>query len=473
MSAACCGTGLPPDPPILHAGRPISSGASRRGWLGWALFDWANQPFFTLITTFIFAPYFATVVVGEAVRGQALWSYAQAMAGVLIAVLAPIAGAVGDQGSRRKPWIAVFVGVAMAAMAVLWLAVPGNGAIGLALVGVVIATVAVELAILFNNAMLPGLIQDRALGRLSGFGWGLGYVGGLAALVILLLGFGAGVTGDTANGYFAARISGPFSALWLALFSLPLFWFTPDRQRRALAPTIALCQGLARLKATLGGLSRMPTISRFLIARMLYFDGLSAVYAFGGIYAAGIFGWRTPTLGLFGILLILFSMVGAFAGGWLDDRIGSKRTIVLGLAGLIVGALGIVSLTAHSVLFGIPVAPASGGPFSGRAAQAMLVFSGLVGLCGGPVQAASRTLMARLAPPGRVAEFFGLYALSGKATAFLAPLVIGIVTAGLNSQRAGLAVVLVFLGAGLALFTGVREPRRGGPTFSDGNGACR
>ncbi len=451
MSAACCGTGLAPDRPVTHAGR--------RAWLAWALFDWANQPFFTLITTFIFAPYFATVVVGDAVRGQTLWSYAQAAAGLLIAISAPIAGAIGDQGGRRKPWIAALAGIAMVAMTALWLAAPGGGANGPILAVVVVATVAVELAILFNNAMLPGLIDGRALGRLSGFGWGLGYVGGLLALVILIAGLGAG--GDGAASHVAARLSGPFSALWLALFSLPLFLWVPDRARRAKrTPADAVAQGLAALKTTLGQLIERRTILRFLVARMLYYDGLSAIYAFGGIYAAGLFGWQTRTLGLFGILLIVFSMVGAFAGGWLDDRIGSKRTILLGLAGLIAGTLGIVSLTADSMLFGLAVAPGTGGPFSGGAARAMLVFAALVGLCGGPVQAASRTLMARLAPPGQVAEFFGLYALSGKATAFVAPLAVGAMTAALASQRAGLAIILVFLGAGWALLWRVREPRR-------------
>ncbi|MFQ5534382.1 MAG: MFS transporter [Sphingomonadales bacterium] len=445
-----------------ETGPPAGGAATRRARLGWALFDWANQPYFTLITTFIFAPYFATAVIGDAVRGQTLWSYAQSVAGLLIALAAPVAGAIGDARGPRKPWIAGCTVIAMAAMGALWFAVPGApGSAVPVLSAVVIAALAVEIAIVFNNAMLPGLATASHIGRLSGFGWGLGYVGGLVALLIVAFVFAQPWFGLDAPRHEPARLTGPFSALWLGLFVIPLFLYTPDQARalRKIPPGGAPPRkGLVEaVRAVL----RHRNIAVFLIGRMLYFDGLSAIYAFGGIYAAGIFGWETRTLGLFGIVLIVFSMIGAFAGGWFDDRMGSKRTIILGLLGVILGTLGILSISSGEVFFVFdldPVAPGN-GLFATAAERFMLVFSALVGICGGPVQAASRTLLARLAPHRERAKYFGLYAMSGKATAFLAPLLVGIFTTLFHSQRAGLAVIVVFLVAGLAILTRVSEER--------------
>ena len=203
---------------------------------------------------------------------------------------------------------------------------------------------------------------------------------------------------------------------------------------------------------------------------MIYFDGLSAVFAFGGIYAAGIFGWTTTNLGIFGIIITIFAAVGAVAGGWLDDRIGSKRTIVMSVVGLIVATLGIISITVDgrggegrmdTIFFFVhyAVAPPGEGMFTTLAEQIFLVFGILIGIFGGPAQAASRTMIARLAPVEKIGEFYGLYALSGKATAFMAPLVVALITGITQSQRAGVAIILVFLVLGLLLMLPVREER--------------
>ncbi len=457
------------DPETSSAGGPV---ASKAGRFSWAFFDWANQPYFTLITTFLFAPYFAAGFVGDAVKGQELWAYTQSMAGLAIAIGSPLLGAIADQTGARKPWLLMFSVIFIVGASLLWFAAPGaSGSVGLIMGVAVAAALGMEFALVFYNAMLPTLVPEKEMGRLSGFGWGIGYVGGLLALFIVL-GFLAGSkeTGLTMLGFVpllgldplmheADRFTGPLAALWYTLFSLPMFLLTPDVPVRRMAPLRAVQSGLRQLRNTFARLPSYKNIALFLVARMTYYDGLSAIFAFGGIYAAGTFGWEIQTLGIFGILLSLFAAFGAFLGGFADDRLGSRKTILLALTGLILGTLLSVSITADTVLFVIEVAPrAADDPIFGSVAEGFYLFGGvLIGLSGGPAQAASRTFLARLAPPEMMNEFFGLYALSGKATSFIAPLVIGLVTAAAGHQRAGLFVVLGFLFVGLLLLLPVRE----------------
>jgi UMF1 family MFS transporter len=444
------------------------------GRFGWAMFDWANQPFFTLVTTFIFAPYFATVVVGDAILGQAQWGYAQGVAGVLIACLSPIFGAVADAHGPRKPWILGFQVLCVVACAGLWLALPGapGGIVGI-LALVVVATVAAEVSIVFNNAMMPSLVPEARLGRLSGQAWGLGYVGGLASLFLVLFAFALPETplfGLDKGAHEHDRIVGPLAALWIVVFVAPLFLFTPDAARSGAALGTAVRSGLGQLARTIGEVRRYRNLALFLVARMLYIDGLSAIFAFGGIYAAGSFGWGIESLGVFGIIILLFAAVGAFAGGWLDDRLGSKRTALIAVVGLLVATFGVVSISVeplaqggarHSVLFLVHYDWPAGehGLFASLAERLFLGFGIGIGVFGGPLQAASRTMLARLAPMEMMAEFYGLYALSGKATAFLAPFVVAAMTQAFASQRAGIASILPFLVLGFVLLLGVREER--------------
>ncbi|WP_425063820.1 MFS transporter [Pyruvatibacter mobilis] len=460
----------PMSTPVSATGGPV---ASRAGQVSWALFDWANQPYFTLITTFIFAPYFAATYVGDPTLGQALWGQTLGVAGLVIAFVSPILGSIADQTGRRKPWLFACAVVFCLSAAALWFAVPGAGAVNPLpiMVAAGMAAIAMEFAVVFNNAMLPSLVSSTRMGALSGFGWGIGYVGGLVALILMLFFMAAsGETGLTMIGtapWFgldpalneADRFAGPMAALWFALFVIPLFVFTPDAAATGVSPGRAVRQGLSKLKTTLGHLRRYRNVALYLVSRMLYFDGLSAIFAFGGIYAAGIFGWELMTLGLFGIILSVFAAAGAFIGGWLDDRIGSKPTILIAVAGLVVATVGSASIGPDTVFFVVPVAPPEAGaaPFSSVGEQIYLLFGILIGMAGGPAQAASRTLMARMAPPSMMTEFFGLYALSGKATAFLAPLAIAWATTAYASQRAGLIVIVAFLVIGFMLLLGVRE----------------
>ncbi|MEX0852738.1 MAG: MFS transporter [Bauldia sp.] len=451
----------------------VAPRVSRLGVGAWVLFDWSTQPFYTLITTFVFAPYFATHLAATPVVGQSLWGYATAAAGAIIALLSPILGAIADAAGRRKPWIAVFSAMLIVGALALWFAAPGrDSAVMIALVAFVIATVGVEFATAFNNAVMPDLVSEDRLGRLSGIGWATGYAGGLVSLVIVigflaanpetgktLLGL-APILGLDAATFEGDRAVGPFSALWFLVFVLPFFLLTPDRAK-AMPIGLAARQGLAQIARTIGDLGRHANIVRYLIAHMVYTDGLVALFSVGGIYAASTFGWSAIELGFFGILLTVTGAVGALVGGWLDDRVGSKLVIFAGLAVLVLSALAILSIDADHLLFVITVAPAAAGDglFASAGERAYLAIGAAIGAVAGPLQAASRTLMARISPRQSMTEFFGLYALSGKVTSFAGPLTVGLATAAAASQRVGVAVLVVFFGLGGFLLIGVKSGR--------------
>jgi MFS transporter, UMF1 family len=450
--------------------------ASRLGQFSWALFDWANQPFFTVVTTFIFAPYFANVMIGDPVQGQSAWAFTQSTAGIVIAVLSPFLGAMADAGGRRKPYVFAFQLLLAAGCAGLWWAYPHRpdlaAPIGWA---VVVATVGAEMSIVFNNAQLPDIVRADRMGWLSGFGWGLGYVGGLIALFIVLAAsqpamFGLAPNNDhplfglDAASHELERLTGPASSLWLIVFVLPMFLFTPDRPKVRRVPLLQSAREAGTsLLTTVRRLRQYRNALTFLIAFMLYNDGLAAIIAFGGVYASATFGWTTTTLGIFGIILTVFAIPGAFLGGKFDDRFGSRRTVQLATFGVILATVGIVGVTADRILFVVPAEPlaAARGLFGSVQEQTFMAFALLLGFCMGPMQAASRTLIGRLAPPGMSGEFYGLFALSGRATAWMAPLAIGIVTTATQSNRLGVACVLVFLVLGFLLLWRVREARDG------------
>jgi UMF1 family MFS transporter len=254
------------------------------------------------------------------------------------------------------------------------------------------------------------------------------------------------------------RLVGPFSAVWYLVFVLPLFLFTPDHSAAPLQAR-AVTAGLAQLVRSVKDLVRHHgQVALFLLARMLYADGLGAVFAFGGIYAATVFGWGATELGLFGIVLTTAGTIGAVLGGLLDDRRGSKAVIAFTLLLFIAASIGVLSVDQGNILFVLPVEPKRPGsvPFSSVGEQVYLAFAVLIGLASGPIQASSRTLLARMCPPGKITEFFGFFSFSGKITAFAAPLLIGVVTQVTGSQRLGIASSLVFLLAGLLLMLRVK-----------------
>lgn len=446
--------------------------APTRALASWVLFDWAAQPFYTLVLTFLFAPYFANVVAANAKEGTEIWGYAAAAAGVLVAILSPILGAHADGNGRRKPWMALFSLMFAAALAALWLAVPAADALTIAVVlaAFIAATIAAEITTVLTNAIMPDLVPPSSLGRLSGIGWAMGYAGGLISLLVMAgLLIADARTGKTLMGltpvlpldvaaHEGERLIGPFSAVWYLVFMIPFFLFVPDRPR---APAADRGHALSELWATLRELPSHRDMLFFLVARMIYSDGLAAIFTFGGIYGASVFGWASMELAIFGVVLIVAGTIGAVAGGVLDDRIGARTVIVVSLVLLAAGALGILSVDKTHILFAAEVAPKSEGSaaFSSAGEQVFLAFAVLVGLVAAPVQAASRSLLARLAPPGKMAQYFGLFAFSGKVTAFLAPFSVALLTQLTGSERIGMGSIVVFLALGLLLMLPVRERR--------------
>ena len=442
----------------------------RAAVVSWIFFDWAAQPYFTLITTFVFAPYFVTHVASDPASGQAMWGFATAAAGLVIALLSPVLGAIADASGRRKPWIAAFGALLVIGSSLMWFGKPGDpSVIPALLLAYGIATIGVEFAMVFNNAMMPSLVPPDKIGRLSGTGWATGYVGGILSL-ILVLGFLAAnpATGRTLFGFMPLfgldpvthqgdRITGPLTAIWFIIFVTPMFLLTPDYPAK-LPVRDALRAGLTELKGTLAELPKRKSMAAFLLANMIYTDGLVSLFAFGGIYAAGTFGWHTIQIGTFGILLAIAGTFGAWLGGKLDDTLGPKRVIAGSTVVLLSSIIGILLVDKDSIFF-IKVAPPvpGGALFSGAAERAYLVLGCLIGMAGGPLQAASRSLLVRMAPKDRVAQYFGLFALTGKVTSFVGPLLIGAITAITASQKAGMAVLVVFFVAGLALLSRVKE----------------
>ena len=407
--------------------------------LGWCLYDWANSAFPTVVSTFVFAAYFTKAVAPDETTGTFLWGNATAIAAVCIALLSPALGAVADRTGRRKPWLAAFTLISVLATAALWTVEPDSSFILRALTLVIIATIGFEFATVFYNAMLPDIAPKAAMGRVSGFGWGLGYLGGLSCLVVALF---ALVQADPAPFGLDPETQEPVRAtvllvaVWYAGFSLITFLTVPDTP--AGEPMgAAIRDGFAQIWRTVRTLRWKDPVVRFLVARMLYADGLTTLFAFGGIYAAGTFGMSFSEIIIFGIALNVTAGLGAIGFGFIDDRIGSKTAITVALIGLIL--FGILALLAPSA-FWFWIAGMALGTFMG------------------PAQAASRTLMARLAPEDQRAEMFGLFALSGKATNFAGPLILGWATLAFDSQRAGMATIVLFLLAGLWLLRGVRVP---------------
>ncbi len=436
----------------------------RRGVWGWMAFDWASQPFNTVITTFVFGPYFAARVAEDAVTGQALWGYAVAAGSVLMALAAPVLGSIADAQGPRKPWILVFSALYLIGAVGLWTAVPGMADPLPVLAFLVIALIGAELATVFVNALLPALGPREELGRISGSGWAFGYWGGLVALVFVLgtmtpapgsdmtmLGMAPIFGLDPAQGE-GARATGPFSALWYVVFIVPFFLWAPDGGAGQTAAG-AVKTGLASLKATLAGLPTRPSLLTYLLASMFYRDAVLGIAAFGGIYASGVLGWDMFELGLFGLVILVTGAVGSWFGGLQDQRRGPKPVIQTSILLLMAAAATIMTIAPGEVLFlavGTPEAP------SALPAATFHACGAVIGATAGALQAASRTMLVHQADRERMTEAFGLYALTGKATSFLAPFLVALVTDLSGSQRVGVIPILVLLVAGLALMARVR-----------------
>lgn len=418
---------------------------AKKSIFAWCLYDWANSAFSTVVITFVFSVFFTRGMIGDETQGSTMWSYAIAVSGVLIAILGPLTGAVADHSGARKSWVFWLSMMCIIPSALLWYAQPvaDLGNILFTLTCVVVANVGYELSAVFYNAMLTHIAPRHLIGRVSGWGWGVGYLGGLAALAIALFGLvGVGeiepwfsVSGmDSAN----IRATGPLTALWFLIFMIPLLLYTHDVERSPMRIRDAVRQGAIQLKKSIREAGEHKNLVQFLVASAIYRDGLNTLFTVGGIYAAGVYGMDFVEILKFAIGLNIAAGIGAFVFAHVDDKIGSKRTVFLSLVGLIVIGT-IVLLTRDKDLF-------------------MWLAMGL-GIFIGPAQAASRTLAGKLAPPGMITQTFGLYAFTGKSMAFIGPLAYAGATHFYGTQQAGMFTIIAFWILGLGLLSLVEERR--------------
>ncbi|HEX9859328.1 MAG TPA: MFS transporter, partial [Paracoccaceae bacterium] len=414
-----------------------------------------------LLLTFIFAPYMKELL-GSGSSAQAAWGYGIGAAGFVIAILAPLLGAIADKAGGRMPFIWFFSLLYVLGAAGLWYAAPGNFNLTLVMLSFALGLIGMEFATIFTNAMLPDLGTREEIGRISGSGWAFGYIGGVLSLILMLLLFAEGATGKTLIGHSplfgldagareGTRAVGPITALWYALFMIPFFlWVREPRKPGALAISAAARSAWPELKATLRHLPQNRSLFAYLGSSMFYRDALNGMYTFGGIYAAGVLGWAVTDVGIFGILAAVTGAIFAWIGGRADSRFGPRPVIAATVLLLTVVAIGVVFVSRASV-FGIPVAPESNLPdiaFYGLGA--------LIGAAGGALQSASRTMMVRQSNPDKMTEAFGLYALAGKATSFVAPLSIGVVTDITGNQQLGITPLIVLFLVGLFLLFWVK-----------------
>lgn len=458
----------------------------RKRILGWMMFDWATQPFYTLVLTFVFGPYFVSVAseaflssgtpeAAAKAQAQGMWSWGQTGASLVVAALAPIVGAFADNSGRRMPWISLCAVLYLIGTMMLWMTYPDGSTLVLALVGFAIAFVGAEFALIFVNSMLPGLGGPKEIGKISGNAYALGYAGGVLSLFLMLLLIAEGENGKTLLGLDPAfglvdaseregtRLVGPVTAVWFAVFMIPFFMWV--KEPRIPGSPGGMGTALTQLGRTLRSLPERKSLFAYLGGSMLYRDALAALYGFGGTYAVLVLDWSITQVGIFGIVGAVTAGIFSWLGGKLDSRIGPKPVISLCVVILIVLCIVILSMS-REAFFGIPLAEGSGLPD-----LVFYVCGATIGAAGGVLQSASRSMMVRHADPARPTEAFGIYALAGKATAFIGPFLIGVTVVATENARLG-AVPLIFLFAiGLVLLIWV-DPEGDQTPAADGEVAA-
>lgn len=430
--------------------------------LAWSMYDFANQPFTNLVVTFIYGTFFTTVIAANEIVGTQQWSHAVSITAIVVALLSPLMGSLADRGGYRKMFLFGFTWLTIIATAVLYFVMPGE--VLRALFWFVIANIGFEMGSVFCNAYLPDISHSKNIGRISGYGWSLGYVGGLIALALAMVflvqtdtpvfGFGKGEAGAYEN----IRATNLLVAVWFAIFSIPTFLFVRDHKPDTKALLKNAKHTVKDFRTTAKELREYPQIIRFLIARLVYNDGLVTIFAFGGIYAAGTLGFSFDEIMMLGIVLNITAGLGAFLMGFLDDKVGGRMTIKVTLIGLMLAMV--------LAVFAPEIRPYLQYVLGGSAVPDWLtgknifwIAAVLIGIFSGPNQAASRSLMGRFTPEAKKNEFFGFFAFSGKATAFAGPFLLGILTATFESQRVGISVIFVFFLVGFFLLHKVDEEK--------------
>jgi len=433
----------------------------------WALWDWGSAAFNAVVTTFVFSTYLASSLfvdadisagagteAGDAALSAALAtnatviSWALTIAGVLVAFLAPVLGQRSDGSGRRKLWLGINTALTVAAMAAMFFVLPVPSYIYLGAALLAAGNIFFEFAGVNYNAMLVQVSTPKTIGRVSGFGWGMGYVGGIVLLLLLLVLFIQNFGSDTGNGLLNVpfgsdggsldiRFAVLVSALWFGLFALPVLFRVPEIPARSRTNTVSFLGSYRQLFTTIRLLAKKsPQVLMFLVASAVFRDGLAAVFTFGAIIASQVFGFSPTEVIYFAVAANLVAGVGTFVGGWLDDKVGAKNIIIGSLIGLVIAGTTVL--------------------FIGDSTAAFWVFGLMLCLFVGPVQSASRSFLARITPPGREGEIFGLYATTGRAVSFLAPGLFTLFVTLTNDTRYGLVGIVIVLLAGLLLMLPVK-----------------
>ena len=424
--------------------------SSRLTVFSWSIYDFANQPFTTIIITFVYSTYFMDYFCDSAERGAVLWGRIITISSIIVALLSPVMGALADQGGYRKIFLILWTWVCIFFTFMLYFPVPGQ--IISALIIFMIANIGFEMGGVFLNAYLPEISDRTNIGKISGYGWSFGYVGGLLMMGFSFLFF---IQPENAINPFNSelldkstgehiRIINIFIAIWFAVFSLPTFIFIPDKKNNKAFDLSIIRKSISNIHDTFIKIKGYKNIIRFLFARLIYNDAVITIIAFGGIYAKEVFHFTFNEIFLFGIILNIAAGLGAFLFGFIDDKIGGKNTIQLTNLGFILACM--IAL----------IAPISN--FNIVSGKSLFWISGiLIGIFMGPNQAASRSLMARITPKKKESEFFGFYAFSGKATAFLGPFLFSVIVALTNSLMAGFAIITLLFIIGSYFLSFVKE----------------
>ncbi|MGC8201464.1 MFS transporter [Aliiroseovarius sp. PTFE2010] len=443
--------------------------ARKRIW-GWFFFDWASQPYHTSLVTFVFGPFFAAVaaqyfmsqgysdLVADA-RAQSAWSLCLTLTGLIIGIGAPVMGALADTAGRRIPWIVAFSVMYIVGAGALWFTDPAGSNMWFMLAAFGLGFVGAEYALIFTNAQLPTLGAKDEIGEISGSGFAFGYLGGLVALMIALALFveqGNGLTllnrppafGFDASAREGTRFIGPLVAIWYAVFMIPYFLWVRDLDKSAKGGSFG--QAMRSLKGSIKSLGRRRSLAAFLGGSMLYRDALNGLYSFGGVYATLVLDWELTSIGVFGIVSIIAAAAFSWIGGKADKRFGPKPVIIAAIL-VLIGVCITVVFMSREFFFWVTLAPGSALPDT-----VFFICGVLIGGMGGTLQAASRSMMTRHTDADRSTEEFGLYGLSGRATAFIAPALIGIVTAATGSARIGVSPLIPLFLLGLVLLVWVK-----------------
>ena len=430
----------------LRPSLAVGGRLKRRMVLAWGLWDWGSSAYSAVITSFVFGPYVVRGVVGDAQPGGLTantWlGISTAAAGFLVAAIAPITGQRADAGGHRKRNLAIWSGLVIAVMLAMFTVKNDPSYLWIALVLLATGAVFQEFAVVSYNAMLPQVSTPETIGRVSGFGWAMGYFGGIFLLLICYIGFIApdvGWFGVTSAGGLNIRAVVVFSAIWFAVFAIPVLMAVPESPPGPKRRRVGFFASYRLLVNDIKALFKRDRNSvHFLIASALYRDGLAAIFSFGAILAVSVYGLAQSTVLIFGIAANLVAALGALGMGAVEDRIGPKKVIMISLVGLI--------STSLILLFA-------------RGTTAFWIFGLILTLWVGPAQSSSRAFMARIAPVGREGEMFGLYATTGRAASFLAPALFALFS-GLFTDRVGIVGIALVLLAGAIAMAGVKSPPR-------------